>query len=368
MSIAVFIPQADPRSQYLAHRAAIDAAVHRVLENGRYILGDEVTSFEREFAAYVGVAHGVGVASGTDAIELALRACGICPGDEVITSAHTAVATVVAIERAGATPVLVDIEPESFLMDPVHVAAAITSRTRAIVPVHLYGQPADLPRLRELAQRHRLSLIEDCAQAHGASYDGRRVGAWGDAGCFSFYPTKNLGAIGDGGMVVTNDEKLAARIRSLREYGWRKRFLSEEAGVNSRLDELQAAILRVKLPCLDADNSRRCELAQRYINALDDVIRVPRVKEARTHVFHLFAIRTNQRDELQGHLTRSRIGTTVHYPLPIHLQPAYRGRLGDKGSFPAAEHAAREVLSLPLYPELSQAQAETVVQAVRQFL
>jgi dTDP-4-amino-4,6-dideoxygalactose transaminase len=366
MAGPAFIPQASPLSQYVAHREAVDAAIQRVLDKGRYILGDEVEAFEREFADYIGVGHGVGVASGTDAIEIALRAGDIGMGDEVITTAHTAVATVAAIERAGAVPVLVDIEPGSFLIDAERVGGAVTVRTRAIVAVHLYGQPADLIPLREVAGKHGLRLIEDCAQAHGALYQGKRVGCWGDAACFSFYPTKNLGAIGDGGLIATNDSALAQRARVLREYGWRERFRSEEAGMNSRLDELQAAVLRAKLPCLDADNQKRAALARQYSDGLPGSVEIPLVKPARTHVFHQFVIRTPGRDALQRRLAEYAIGTAVHYPVPIHLQPAYRGRLGKPDSFPAAEQAAKEILSLPLYPELDAEGCRRVIGAVRE--
>ncbi len=361
------IPQASPLSQYLAHREEIDAAIQRVLCGGRYILGGEVEAFERELAGYLGATHAVGVGSGTAALEIALRACGIGPGDEVITTTHTAVATVAAIELAGATPVLVDIGPESFLIDPEQVERAITSRTRAIVPVHLYGQPADLHAIAGVARRRDLRVIEDCAQAHGALYEGRRVGAWGDLGCFSFYPTKNLGALGDGGMIVTRDERLAARARSLREYGWERRYVSEVPGTNSRLDEIQAAMLRVKLAHLDRDNERRMAIARKYTEALADCVAVPRVKPGRTHVFHLYVVWTPDRDALQRFLQAHGVGSAVHYPVPIHLQPAYLGRLGRAGTFPVAERAAGEILSLPVYPELSSAQCERVVETVRAF-
>ena len=367
MSHPDFISQANPLCQYLAHREGIDAAIQRVLHKGRYILGEEVEAFEREFARYLNVAHAIGVGSGTAALEIALRACGIGPGDEVITTAHTAVATVAAIELAGATPVLADIEPGSFLLDPAEVEKVISPRTKAIIPVHLYGQPADLSGLLPLAQRHKLRMIEDCAQAHGAIYGDRRVGGWGDLGCFSFYPTKNLGAIGDGGMIVTGSTELAERARSLREYGWQRRYVSAFAGANSRLDELQAAILRVKLPCLDADNQRRLEIARLYSEDLAGCVTVPLVKDSRSHVFHLFVIRTACRDALQEFLGKQGIGCAVHYPAPVHLQPAYLGRLGEAGSFPAAEQAANDILSLPLYPELLASQCQRVIRAIREF-
>jgi dTDP-4-amino-4,6-dideoxygalactose transaminase len=362
-----FVPQASPLSQYLAQQAAIDTAIRRVLHRGSYILGEEVASFEHEFAVFVGVQHGVGVASGTDAIEIALRASGIGPGDEVITSTHTAVATVAAIERAGAVPVLVDIQPDSFLLDPEQAEHAVTPRTRAIVPVHLYGQPADLASLEQVARRHNLIIMEDCAQAHGARYEGKRVGSCGNVGCFSFYPTKNLGALGDGGMLVTDNEEIARRARALREYGWHEKFRSEEPGANSRLDELQAAVLRIKLPCLEADNEKRGALARRYSAALAAFVAVPQIQAARTHVFHQYVIRTDQRDALQQHLRANGIGTTIHYPVPVHLQPAYVNRLGKKAAFPVAERAVAEILSLPLFPELTTAQCDRIIHAVQDF-
>ncbi len=358
------IPQAQPLAQYLAYREEIDAAIHCVLSAGRYILGQEVRAFENEFAAYCGTGYAAGVASGTDALVLALRACGIGQGDEVITTPHTAVATVAAIELAGATPVLADIEPDTFLIDPSEIERVISSRTRAIIPVHLFGQPVDLQPILDLSQRHNLRVIEDCAQGHGALYRGKRVGSWGSIGCFSFYPTKNLGAIGDGGMIVTDDGELSARVQMLREYGWKRRFISETAGTNSRLDELQAAILRVKLRHLDSDNEKRRAIAAQYTAALSGHVTVPVSKEDRTGVFHLYVLRTDDRASLQQHLEAHGIGTAVHYPAPVHLQPAYRGRLGDKGSFPVAEQAAEQVLSLPLYPELEAPQIERVIDVV----
>ena len=252
----------NPKAQYQAHKEEIDSAIQRVLDKGWYILGDETKAFESEFAAYIGVDHGIGVGSGTEALHIALAACGIGLGDEVITVSHTAVATVAAIELAGATPVLVDIDPDYYTLNPDKLESAISPRTKAIIPVHLYGQPADLTPILEIARQHGVLLIEDCAQAHGAMYGGRRIGAWGDIACFSFYPTKNLGALGDGGMVVTNDSALAERARLLREYGWAERYVSSIPGLNSRLDEVQAAVLSVKLRFLDADNEARALLAQ----------------------------------------------------------------------------------------------------------
>ena len=362
------IPQANPHAQYASHRAEIDQAIARVLDTGRYILGEQAAAFEREFAAYIGVQAGCGVGSGTEALHLALRACGVGPGDEVITVSHTAVATVSAIELCGARPVLVDIDPRSFTLDPRQLETAITPATRAIIPVHLYGQSADLEPILSIARQHNVRVIEDCAQAHGAMYRGRRTGAWGDMACFSFYPTKNLGAIGDGGFVATEDAQLAENARLLREYGWRERYVSDMAGWNTRLDELQAAILRVKLRTLDADNARRRHLAGLYDELLTtSSVILPPAMSYGEHVYHLYVVRSARRDELQAFLKERGIGTLVHYPMPVHLQPAYRGRLGDAGSLPETERAAQQVLSLPLFPELSEAQVRQVAGAIREF-
>ena len=361
------IPVADPHAQYAAHRVEIDAAIAGVLAHGRYVLGDETRSFEGEFAHYVGVAHGIGVASGTDALHLALRACGVVPGDEVITVAHTAVATVAAIEHAGATPVLVDIEPERYTLDPRRLERALTPRTRVIVPVHVYGTPADMDPILAVARQHGLRVIEDCAQAHGATYRGRRVGSLGDAAAFSFYPTKNLGALGDGGLVATADGALAGRVRVLREYGWRERYVSTVPGFNSRLDELQAAVLRVKLRHLDTDNARRRALATVYAAALPPALPRPITPPGCEHVHHLYVIRHAERDRLAAHLRSHGIGTGIHYPVPVHHQPAYRGRLGATGALAESERAAREVLSLPMYPELGEEQVRRVAGTVSAF-
>lgn len=358
----------NPRAQYLAYKADIDAAIARVLDQGRYILGEEAVCFEQEFAAYIGVNFGVGVGSGTEALHLALAACDIGSGDEVITVAHTAVATVSAIELVGATPVLVDIEPAFFTLDPQKLENAITPRTKAIVPVHIYGQPADLKPIIETAAHHKLRLIEDCAQAHGATYNGRRVGSYGDIGCFSFYPTKNLGAIGDGGMVVTDDPVLAEKVRLLREYGWAERYVSHISGWNSRLDEIQSAILRVKLKHLDRDNAVRMQIARRYSDELSDCgIVLPSTRCESTHVFHLFVVRSDKRDALQAFLKQKDIGALVHYPVPVHLQPAYRGRLAGSNDLGVTESVARDILSLPLYPEMNDREAQSVIDAVKGF-
>jgi dTDP-4-amino-4,6-dideoxygalactose transaminase len=358
----------NPRAQYMAHKAEIDAAVLGVMAKGWFVLGDEVCAFESELAAYIGVAHGVGVGSGTEALHVALAACGIGSGDEVITVAHTAVATVAAIELSGATPVLVDIEPDYYTLDPSKLEAAIGPRTKAVVPVHLYGQAADLSPVMEIARRRGLRVIEDCAQAHGALYQGRRVGAWGDMACFSFYPTKNLGALGDGGMVLTNDKELAGRARLLREYGWAERNVSSVAGWNSRLDELQAAVLRVKLCHLDRDNGNRQELALFYDRALSEYrLTLPKVRPEASHVYHLYVVRTSQRDDLNAFLRTREIGALIHYPVPVHRQPAYCKRLRGADRLPETERVAREVLSLPIYPELSPDEADQVVTTVREY-
>jgi dTDP-4-amino-4,6-dideoxygalactose transaminase len=359
---------ANPRAGYIARKAEIDAAIQRVLDKGRLILGDEVAALEKEFADYVNVAHGIGVGSGTEALHLALAASGVGTGDEVITVSHTAVATVSAIELSGAKPVLVDIEPDFFTMDPDGLEAAITKNTKAIIPVHIYGQPVDLEPILDVARKHGLVVIEDCAQCHGADYHGRRTGSWGQIACFSFYPTKNLGALGDAGMVVTSDAGLAAKVRSLREYGWVERYVSDFPGWNSRLDELQAAILRVKLAHLEADNAARVRLATAYDTQLQHApLTLPRRRAESSHVFHLYVVRSPQRDALQVHLKQRGIDTLVHYPVPIHLQPAYRGRLGKNGALLETEKVAREILSFPMYSELTDAEQSTVVHSVHEF-
>jgi dTDP-4-amino-4,6-dideoxygalactose transaminase len=359
---------ANPKAQYAAHKQEIDEAIQRVLDRGRYILGEEVTGFEGEFAAYIGVNHAIGVGSGTEALHVALAACQLGAGDEVITVSHTAVATVSAIELTGATPVLVDIEPDYFTLDPEKFRNAITPQTRAVIPVHLYGLPANLDEILKIAHEHNLLVIEDCAQAHGATFRDRRVGSFGDIACFSFYPTKNLGAIGDGGMIVTNNAEFAERARLLREYGWAERYVSHLAGWNSRLDEMQAAILRVKLRYLDQDNLKRAQIADRYGEALSETtLRLPQRREHANHVFHLYAIRSAERDRLQAYLSSRGVGALVHYPVPVHLQPAYGKGNVRFDSLPVTESAAREVLSLPMYPELDDLDVQRVIDALRDF-
>jgi dTDP-4-amino-4,6-dideoxygalactose transaminase len=346
-------------------RSELDDAVDRVLGSGRFILGEEVSAFERAFAAYCGAAAAIGVASGTDAITLALAALGVGSGAEVVTAANTCVPTVVGIERAGATPVLADVDPATATLAAHSVEEALTERTRAVVAVHLYGRCAEMEPLLALARRHGLFLVEDAAQAHGAEYNGVRVGALADAAAFSFYPTKNLGALGDAGAVVTNDQKVADRARALRNYGEDDDRVSHERGLNSRLDSLQAAVLRAKLPFLDAWNERRRALAASYAWLLADAeVELPQAEPREQHVFHLFPVRVHRRDEIRDALAARGIETAVHYPRPVHRHPAY-SRLGAGRSFPVSERLCEQVLSLPLYPQLTDAEAEKVAGSLR---
>ncbi len=374
MSGPLRIPQADPGAGYRAHKAEIDAAVTAALDSGWYILGKEVSAFEAEFAAFIGVGHGIGVANGTDALALALRALGIGQGDTVATVSHTAVATVAAIEMVGATPLLIDIEDEFFTMDPQAFEQAVLDRqstapVRAVIPVHLYGQAAAMDRILAIARRHRIRVVEDCAQAHGATFEGRRLGSLGDIAAYSLYPTKNLGALGDGGIVTTADPGLAADLGALRQYGWRDRYVSDMVGVNSRLDEVQAALLRVRLRHLEDDNRRRQAIAAIYDEELAGcgTLRLPARRQGASHVFHQYVVRTPDRDGLQQRLRSAGIGSNVHYPVPVHLQPAYRDRIASgPGGLPHSEAAARTVLSLPMFPQLTDEQAREVGAAVRQ--
>lgn len=344
-------------------RQELDEAVASVLEAGTFILGPRVEEFERRFADYCGVRHAVGVASGTDALELALRAAGVGPGDEVITAANTCIPTVAAIETAGATPVLADVDEETATIDPAALAGLVTERTRAVVPVHLYGQCADMDPILELAAERGLKVVEDAAQAHGAGYRGRPAGALGDAAAFSFYPTKNLGALGDAGAVVTNDSSVAERVRMLRAYGERSRYDSVAQGRNSRLDELQAAVLTAKLPHLDERNARRRELASLYTERLATTsLRLPAEAGGRRHAWHLYVVRSPRRDELRAELAAAGIGTAVHYFRAVHQHPAY-AHLGT-ADLGRSERLAAEVLSLPLFPELTDDEAALVADTV----
>lgn len=364
---------ADPKASYLAQKEAIDRAVREVMDSGWYIMGPKVKSFEEHFAGYLGAKHCVGVGSGTDAVQLALRACGVKPGDGVITVSHTAVATVAAIDWMGARPILVDIDPETYTISPDCVRKTLRQnafeRIKAIVAVHLYGHPADIETLVGLAQKHGLALVEDCAQAHGAMVGGRKVGSIGDCGAFSFYPTKNLGAFGDAGAVVTRDAGLAEKLRLLQQYGWRERYISDEPGYNSRLDELQAAILDCKLALLDSGNERRRVLAQRYTQALAGLpVKTPTERPGFHHVYHQYVIRLAKRDELRQFLERRGIKAGILYPVPVHLQPGYqpRVRLG-AGGMAVTERTANEILCLPIYPELTDGSIATVVEAIHAF-
>ncbi len=361
------IPVLDLKAQYRSIEAEISGALAEVLASTDFVLGPQVKKLEQELARYCECRHAVGVASGTDALRLAMAALGIGPGDEVITSPFTFIATANTISHCGAKPVFVDIDPATFNLSPAEVEKAVTPRTKAIVPVHLYGQPADLRPMIALAEKRRLHLIEDCAQAIGARYQGRRVGSLGIAGCLSFYPTKNLGAYGDGGMVLTNDPLLAEKVDVLRRQGSRKKYHAEVLGFNSRLDSVQAAVLGVKLKYLDAWNEARRSVALKYNRLLRDLpVKTPSEGEDRSHVYHQYTIRTPRRDELAEHLKRRGIGTMVYYPIPIHQQAVYASA-GKISSLPHAEAAAKEVLSLPIYPELTDEQLETVAKAIGDF-
>ncbi|MSP30031.1 MAG: DegT/DnrJ/EryC1/StrS family aminotransferase [Acetobacteraceae bacterium] len=369
----ITVPVANPGAGYLVLKPEIDAAVARALASGWYILGAEGKAFEAEFAAWLGATRSVGCANGTDALALALRALDIGPGCTVITVSHTAVATVAAIEMVGATPLLVDIDPIHYTLDPTELAETLAHPPknlppiRAVIAVHLYGQAADLEAIQAICARHDVALVEDCAQAHGATWHGKKLGIFGAIAAFSLYPTKNLGALGDGGIIATHDPARADRLMALRQYGWRQHYISDEVGVNSRLDEIQAAILRVKLHHLDAQNARRQQIAARYDAALvGSVLRPPARRENASHVFHLYVTRTPNRAEIQAQLRTTGIASGIHYPAPVHLQPAYQGRiaLGPSGCA-QTERAAAQVLSLPMFPELTDAQVEAVCTALR---
>jgi len=362
------VPYVDLAAGYRSLKPEIDAAVAGVLESGSYVLGKNVRAFEDEFAAWLGTTATVAVGSGTDALYLTFKALEIGAGDEVITVSHTAVNTALAISEVGATPVLVDIDPGTFCMDPAALGGAFTDRTKAIVPVHLYGHPVDMDPVMEIARERDVPVIEDCAQAHGALYRGRMVGTMGLAGCFSFYPTKNLGACGDGGAVATGDARLAAQIRSLGNCGQgEERYQNIVRGDVSRLDELQAAILRVKLRALDGWTARRREVADFYAASLSDAdVILPAEREWARHVYHLYVIRSRERDRLKEHLTAAGVQSLVHYPTPVHLQPAYAD-LGAAG-LQETEKAVREILSLPVFPEITDGQLGKVAAAVNSFM
>lgn len=360
------IPFLDLRAPYRELKAELDDAVQRVLASGWYVLGPEVEAFEEAYADYCGAKHAVAVANGLDALHLALRAMGVGEGDEVVVPSNTYIATWLAVSQCGATPVPVEPDPRTYNLDPDQVEEALTPRTRVLLPVHLYGQPADLAPLLALARKHGLGVLEDGAQAHGARYRGRRIGAHGDAVAWSFYPGKNLGALGDGGAVTTDDARLAERLRVLRNYGSREKYVNEVRGYNSRLDPLHAAALRVKLKHLDAWNARRSAVAAAYLRGLSDVgLTLPHVPAWADPAWHLFVVRHPRRDALQRALAAAGVGTLIHYPIPPHRQEAYRSAGWAPDAFPLASALAREVLSLPMGPHLSAEQVAQVIAQVR---
>jgi dTDP-4-amino-4,6-dideoxygalactose transaminase len=363
------IPLVDLTAQYHSIKEQIDAAVQATLESGHFILGPLVSKFEESIASYLGVSHAIGLASGTDALVLALRALEIGAGDEVILPAYTFFATAGTVMSVGAKPIFVDIDPLTYEIDVIQIKDRITPRTKAIIPVHLYGHPADMDPILKLAHAHGLKVIEDNAQAFGATYRGMKTGSLADIGSLSFFPTKNLGAFGDGGMAVTNDPKLAERLRMLRTHGWKKKYYSEEVGYNSRLDALQAAILQAKLAYVDSWNQKRREIAQHYSEQLKPLgMIVPVEREGSSHVYHLYIIRLDRRDKLQDFLKQQGIASEVYYPLPPHLSIPCRTYGYREGDFPHAERASCETLALPLYPELTIEQQDEVIAAVSQFL
>jgi len=360
------IPLVDLKAQYASIKDEIAAALKDVLDNTAFILGENVEKFEENFAKYCGAKHAIGVSSGTSALHLSLVACGFENGSEVLTVPNTFIATTEAVEHAGLKPVFVGIDKDTYTLDPTKIEAAITEKTRAIIPVQIYGQSCDMDPILEMAEKHNLRIIADCAQAHGAEYKGSRSKILGDAGCFSFYPGKNLGAYGDGGMIVTDDNELAEKIRMLRNHGRKSKYEHLIIGYNHRLDALQAAVLDVKLKHLDAWTESRRKNAKLYDELLENVI-TPVEAEGRKHVYHLYVIRNKKRDELKEKLKESGISTGVHYPIPLHLQPAYSSMGIGEGSFPLVEEYADEILSLPIYPEMTDEQVKHVAENVNKF-
>ncbi len=366
------IPVAYPLARYQNSKDAIQQAIFGVLASGQYILGKNVEAFEREFAEYHGVEYCIGVANGTDAVALALKSCGVQAGDEVITVAHTAVATVSAIEYIGAIPVICDIDAQTRCLHPARIAELISPKTRALLPVHIYGHPCDMPAVMSVAEQYNLIVVEDCAQAHGAMIAGQKVGTFGHASAYSFYPTKNLGCFGDGGAILTRNSTIADQARMLRQYGWKERYISATAGYNSRLDEMQAAILRVHLPYLDAENERRINIAARYCATLEHLnhtyldfpsqkrIYPPSIAEGIRHVMHLFVVECADRTMLADFLGRHGVGTGLHYPQAIHRQTAYIQRLRGADTLPVTDELYERILSLPMFPELDDASVARV--------
>ncbi len=359
------IPMVDLKVQYEALREEILEQITDVLESSRYILGPKVEELEKDIAGYHGVKEAVGVASGTDALNLSLKALGIGKDDEVITTPFTFFATVEAIIYQGAKPVFVDIDPETLNIDPEKIEERITGRTRAIMPVHMFGMPADMERIGEIASRYNLFIVEDCAQSFGAHIKGRKTGSFGDAGCFSFYPSKNLGAYGDGGLITTDNETIAGKMRMLRNHGSEKGYIHQAIGLNSRLDEIQAAVLLVKFRRIDRYLSLRREKARFYTEQLGSAVKCPQEQEGFYHVYHQYTIKSPMRDRIKSYLYEQGISSVVYYPIPLHLQEALRGSGYRRGDFPVAERASLEVLSLPIYPEISEPALEKVCEAVR---
>jgi len=359
---------ANPSAQFHSYKNKIELAVLKVLRGNQYILGKEVSSLEKEFADYLNIKSVIGVANGTDAIEIALRALNIGQGDEVITVSHTAVATVAAIEATGAKPVLIDVDKNFFTLDVSKLNKAINPNTKAIIAVHLYGQSVDLDKISAFCKLNKVFLIEDVSQAHGGLWNEKKLGTFGIISCFSCYPTKNLGALGDAGLIATNNILLSKKIHKLREYGWKNRYISEIKGRNSRLDEIQAAILRIKLKYLDKDNLKRKKIASIYIEGIKNShIILPSVREKADPVFHLFVIRTKFRDQLKKHLEKNGISTGIHYPVPIHLQKAYKNKIKIPADLKVTELLAKEVLSLPIFPELKISDVKKVISVINIF-
>ncbi len=371
------IPQCSPLESFLGNKKGIEAAIARVLNSGWFILGKEVKEFENSFARYCKSNYAIGVGSGTDALFLSLRALNIGPGDGVITVSHTAVASITGIRMTGATPILFDIDPDTFNIDVNRVKEYLHEKGRrgendieikAILPVHLYGNPCDIDQIYKLAKEFDLFIVEDCAQAHGAEVGGRKVGSFGDVGCFSFYPTKNLGAIGDGGAVVTSNVGLCERLNHLRQYGWKDRYISSIEGYNSRLDELQAAILSEKLKRLDNDNQNRISIAEWYLSGIkNEQIILPYLENHKKHVFHLFVIKSNKRVQIIEHLNEAGISSAIHYPLPVHKQSAYTQKCIIPYALTITEKIGEQIISLPLYPEMKREQVEYVIECLNNF-
>lgn len=369
MKNIVKVPFADFKTQYKNLKPEIDQAIKEVLNSGYFILGEKTKLFEKKFAKFCGVKYGIGVSSGTEALHLAMRACGIKAGDQIITVANTCVPTITAILEAQAVSIFVDIEPLTYTIDPAKIEAKITKKTKAILPVHLYGQCADMTQIIKIAKKYKLKIIEDCAQAHGAMHKNKKAGSFGDVACFSFYPTKNLGAYGDAGMIVANNKKIADRVRLLRNYGEKKRYHHHIKGFNNRFDELQAAILLVKLKYLNKNNQKRRQIAQKYIRELSQIkdLILPQEAKNRKHVYHLFVIRIKQRKKLQEFLKQRGIDTLIHYPIPVHLQKSFSEYKYCQGKLKNTEKIAQEILSLPIYPELTEEKVNFVIKQIKNF-